>query len=76
MIGENIAFTERAIRKLQSLGPRDAMTPPLISYLRQMGRLFIGPGDMWWIAMPNRQPAQVCVPLVPAAPSSNNGESE
>jgi hypothetical protein len=62
---ENITFTERAIAKFQSIGPLDPLAAPISEYLLRMGRLFIGPGDMWWIKPPSGNP-QVAQCLVSA----------
>lgn len=60
---ENKAFTDKAIRKMQTLSPDDPLLPSLMEYLIKFDRVFLGPGDMLWV-VPTNSPAEVITACV------------
>lgn len=64
---ENIAFTEKAIRRAQSLSIEDRFCQALTEYLARMGRLYWDNDlALFWVAPPHGKP-EVAVWMMPVA---------
>lgn len=62
---ENTGFTEKAIRKVQSLSITDPFAVAITAYLVNFGRIAFDPArDLFWVTVPSGPP-QVAVWMMP-----------